>query len=193
MTFTVTFSDSNFLSIYQSRTNNVPGAGAILSLPDSNWILSISVPHQPVFPNQPPNVDVIWGYGLCPEKIGNVINKPMINCTGEDIIKELFFHLGFPGEEILNQSITIPCFSPLATSAILPRDGIDRPEVIPPNPTNIGLIGQFTEVPNETTLTVEYSVRSAQLAVYALMGLKKSPPKVKRNILVDVLDLLAEC
>lgn len=49
--FTVTLSNSNFLSIYQLRTNNVLGARAILSLLDSNWMLSISVPYQLVFPN----------------------------------------------------------------------------------------------------------------------------------------------
>ncbi|OKO94685.1 Oleate hydratase [Penicillium subrubescens] len=78
------------------------------------------------------------------------------------------------------------------TSALLPRVHKNRPEVIPPNTTNIALVGQFTEIPRDTTYNMEYSVRGAQTAVYALMGLPKSPPRTKRSLLLDVFDLLAE-
>jgi oleate hydratase len=65
--------------------------------------------------------------------MGNVVDKPMTDCTGEQIMKELLFHLDFLVEEILPKSITVLCFSPLATSAILPRHHMDRPQFIPPN------------------------------------------------------------
>ncbi|KAJ5674714.1 uncharacterized protein N7477_004648 [Penicillium maclennaniae] len=192
VTFTVTLHSPEFIHLYQVLTHDVPGSGALLSFPDSNWMLSISVPHQPVCSNQPPGTHVIWGYGLRPEKMGNFVDKPMTKCAGEEIMKELLSHLDFPMESILPKSITIPCLLPLATSALLPRYPKNRPEVIPRDTTNIALVGQFTEIERDTTFNMEYSVRGAQSAVYTLMGLRKSPPKTKRNLLLDVFDLLAE-
>ncbi|KAJ5240695.1 uncharacterized protein N7469_002286 [Penicillium citrinum] len=192
VTFTATLYDPQFMYLYRMLTHDVAGSGALVSFPDSNWLLSISVPHQPVFSNQPTHTYVIWGYGLRPEKMGNVVDKPMANCSGEEIMTELLSHLNFPVESILPRSNTIPCLLPLATSTLLPRHVKDRPEVLPPNTTNIAVVGQFTEIPRETTFSIEYSVRGAQTAVYQLMGLKKSVPKVKTNILLDVFDLLAE-
>jgi oleate hydratase len=40
---------------------------------------------------------------------------------------------------------------------------------------NIAFIGQFAEVPEDVVFTVEYSVRTAQTAVYTLLGLDKQP------------------
>lgn len=192
VTFTVTLHNPEFMVLYKALTHDAPGSGALLSFPESNWLLSISVPHQPVCHNQPLNTQVIWGYGLRPEKMGNFVDKLMTECSGKEIMKELLSHLNFPVESILAESITIPCLSPLATSPLLPRDPKNRPEVIPQNTTNIALLGQFTEIPRDTTLNIEYSVRGAQMAVYDLMGLQKTPPKAKRNLLVDVFDLLSE-
>lgn len=192
VTFTVTLYDSEFMHHYRVLTHDVPGSGALVSFPDSNWLISISVPHQPVCSNQPPNTHVIWGYGLRPEKTGNFVDKVMTKCTGSEILVELLSHLDFPIPSLLPKSITIPCLFPLATSALLPRYPKNRPEVIPPNTTNIALVGQFAEIPHDTTFNMEYSVRGAQTAVYQLMGLRKSPPKTKRSLLLDVFDLLAK-
>jgi oleate hydratase len=189
-TFTVTLRDSEFMQLYEKLTHDSPGSGALLSLADSNWSLSISVPHQPVCSNQPPNVQVIWGYGLNPEKEGNFVTKPMFKCTGEEIMTELLSHLNFSVESLFPTSNTVPCLIPLATSPLLPRAHEHRPEVIPPRTTNLALIGQFVEIPDDTTFGMEYSVRGAQTAVYKLMGLGKNQPKVKRNLLLVILDLL---
>lgn len=192
VTFTTTLYGSEFLLLYRTLTHDVPGSGALLSFPESNWLLSISVPHQPVFSHQSPHTYVIWGYGLCPEKIGNAVDKIMTDCSGREIMTELLYHVNFPFENILPKSLTIPCVLPLATSALLPRHPQSRPQVLPPNTTNIAVVGQFTEVPGGTTFNMAYSVRAAQLAVYKLMGLQKTVPKKKMNLLMDVFDLLAE-
>jgi oleate hydratase len=39
-------------------------------------------------------------------------------------------------------------------------------------------MGQFCELPNDVVFTVEYSIRSAQAAVYKLLDLKHEPPGV---------------
>lgn len=192
VTFTTTLYDSEFLLLYRTLTHDTPGSSALLSFPESNWLLSISVPHQPVFSHQPSHTYVIWGYGLCPEKMGNAVDKTMTRCTGREIMTELLFHLNFPFENILLKSLTIPCVLPLGTSALLPRHPESRPQVLPPNTRNIAVLGQFTEVPRDTTFNMAYSVRGAQLAVQKLMGLQKPIPKRKMNLLLDVFDLLAD-
>jgi oleate hydratase len=70
---------------------------------------------------------------------------------------------------------------PFITSQFLRRGHGDRPEVIPKGTHNLALIGQFCELPDDVVFTVEYSVRSAQTAVYRLLGLKRAPPAVYKG------------
>ena len=62
---------------------------------------------------------------------------------------------------------------PYITSQFMPRVKGDRPEVKPVGTTNLAFIGQYCEIPDDVVFTVEYSVRSAQTAVIALLGLDK--------------------
>jgi oleate hydratase len=70
---------------------------------------------------------------------------------------------------------------PFITSQFLRRGHGDRPEVIPKGTHNLALVGQFCELPNDVVFTVEYSVRSAQTAVYRLLRLKREPPAVYKG------------
>ncbi|KAF9883251.1 hypothetical protein FE257_003807 [Aspergillus nanangensis] len=189
-TFTVTLQGSDFLRQYEQGTANKPGAGSLLSFIDSNWGLSISVPQQPVCPKQPSDVVVIWGYGLHPDKPGTFVPKTMRQCSGREIFTEVLSHLGFPVDELLPKSTTIPCLMPLATAPLMSRGAEHRPKVIPNKSSNLALLGQYVDIPEDTTLSMEYSVRGAQLAVYSAMGLPKSPPKSRTHLLLNVLDLL---
>jgi oleate hydratase len=49
-----------------------------------------------------------------------------------------------------------------------PRERGDRPDVVPAVATNFAFLGQFAEAPKDCVFTVEYSVRTAQMAVYGL-------------------------
>jgi oleate hydratase len=189
-TFTVTLRDSSFMKCYAELTRDKPGTGALLSVMESPWGLSISVPHQPVFATQPKIVHVIWGYALHPERPGKYVRMPMELCSGEEILLELLSHLGFPTDQILPSAITIPCLMPLGTSMLLSRTSHDRPNIIPHDTTNLALIGQYAEIPDDTTFGVEYSVRGAQMAVCNLMGLLSKPPKIQKNKLLEVFELL---
>ena len=62
---------------------------------------------------------------------------------------------------------------PFITSQFMPRVKGDRPPVIPEGSTNLAFIGQYCEIPDDVVFTVEYSVRSAQTGVYALLKLDK--------------------
>ncbi len=66
-----------------------------------------------------------------------------------------------------------PCMMPFITSQFMPRVKGDRPLVRPIGTTNIAFIGQYCELPDDVVFTVEYSVRSAQTAVYSLLNLDK--------------------
>lgn len=189
-TFTVTFRESDFMKYYSRLTKGKPGTGSLLTIVGSPWCLNISIPHQPVFATQPDIVDVIWGYGLRPEKIGTYVKKPMEQCSGAEILVELLSHMKFPVEQLLALATTIPCFVPLGTSMLLTRVLHDRPSVIPHDTTNVAFIGQYVEIPDDTTFSVEYSVRGAQTAVSQLMGWPKEPPKISKNALLEVFHMV---
>jgi len=179
--FTVTLRSPEFFNRFVALTGNEPGSVPYVTIKDSAWLLNMSVPQQPFFPDQPPDVQVFWGYAMHPEKTGDFIKKPMINRSGEEIIIELLHHLQFPLEAITCNATTIPCILPRMTSMLLPRAASDRPQTIPEAMTNLGLIGQFVEIPNEVVCSMDYGVKAAQMAVRQLMGLhepvKASKPK----------------
>jgi oleate hydratase len=82
---------------------------------------------------------------------------------------------------ILKSCICIPCMMPFITSQFLRRDESDRPKVVPEGSKNLAFIGQFCEIPEDVVFTVEYSIRSAQTAVYSLLGLNRTPPAVYKG------------
>ena len=183
VSFTTTLHDDTFLRLLRELTGNVPGEGGLISFPESSWLASIVVPYQPHFIGQPADVGVFWGYGLNVDVPGDFVKKPMSACTGRELMTELLGHLKITVEasKILNASICIPCMMPFITSQFLRRGHGDRPEVIPKGTHNLALIGQFCELPDDVVFTVEYSVRSAQTAVYRLLGLKREPPAVYKG------------
>ncbi|KAL3455046.1 streptococcal 67 kDa myosin-cross-reactive antigen like family-domain-containing protein [Aspergillus heterothallicus] len=185
------------------------GEGSTLAMQDSNWSLRLCVSRRgrgggmsssaPGAAAPPPAAyDTIWGYGLTPEQPGNFMRKPMCCCAGQEILSEVLSHLassasshpgsspGFDFDETLSKATTIPCMLPLGSAALVRRndDGdLDQPCIVPQNVSNMALIGPFARVPEETVCGLEYGIRSAQIAVDALMGLHLSLPKVRISAL----------
>lgn len=183
VSFTITLHDPALLRLVREATGNIPGEGGLVTFPKSGWLCSIVIPHQPHFIGQPEDVGVVWGYGLRVDAPGDFVTKPMSICTGREILKEVLGQLGITAEAetILKSSICVPCMMPFITSQFLCRGAGDRPAVLPAGWANLALIGQFCELPEDVVFTVEYSIRSAQIAVYGLLGLKRSPPDVYRG------------
>ena len=181
--FTVTVHDPLFLKLMQDFTGSVPGRGGLTTFKDSYWLITISIFHQPFFPDQPADASVWWGYGLYYDQPGNFVPKPMSECTGREILEEVLGHLHFDGDTaaILAKSNVIPCVMPYITSQFLVRRTGDRPHVVPTGSTNLAFIGQYAEVPDDVVFTVEYSIRTAQTAVYKLLGLAKKVPPVYKG------------
>lgn len=183
VSFTATLDDPTLLPRVAPITGNVPGEGGLITFPESGWLASIVIPHQPHFLNQPEHVSVLWGYGLNVDASGDFIQKPMCACTGREILTEVLGHLHLLEDSpaILARAICIPCMMPFITSQFLPRRAGDRPQIVPRGWTNLAFVGQFVEIPDDTVFTVEYSVRSAQTAAYALLGLERLPPPVYKG------------
>ena len=180
VTFTVTTTGTEFLDEITNLTHSGTGSGGLLTLQDSNWIISLSIFEQPEVLSQPPGTSVWWGYGLYPERIGNWVKKPMYECTGREILTELLAHLRFDktAAATMTNSICIPCNMPYVNNIWLPRKSGDRPPVVPEGVTNLGLLGQYVELEKDIAFTFEYSTRSAWEAVHRLTKRGPPPPSV---------------
>jgi len=181
--FTITFNNSLFFDLMEKLTGNKAGEGGGSTLKGSNWLMSIAIPHQPHFLGQPKDKQICWGYSLAPDHKGNFVKKRMLDCSGQEILTELIRHLGFDKhkDKILDSAICLPCIMPYITSQFSLRSKHDRPYIIPSNIKNLGLIGQFVEIPDDVSFTIEYSIRSAQIAVYSLFNVNKKIPSIYKG------------
>jgi oleate hydratase len=179
VSFTVTTTGSEFSQQLSTLTGSKPGIGGLVTLKDSNWVLSLTDFHQPEVIGQPAGTSVWWGYGLYPERIGDYVPKRMDACAGAEILEEVLRHLRFEQtDRIKTTSICIPCDMPYVNNIWLPRSRTDRPPVVPDGATNLGLIGQYVEVPRDIAFTIEYSARTAWEAVHLLLKRGPAPPPV---------------
>lgn len=175
LSFSLTIRDyPELIQTLEKLTNDYDGCAGLMTYKDSSWLLSTYVQHQPFFPEQPNNVQFIWNYGLHPWNIGDYIKKPMNECTGEEILSEMLYHLGLEDKipEILPHCTVRTAMMPYITSQFMPRQASDRPQVIPEGCTNFALMGQYLET-GDVVFTVETSIRSAMMAVYGLFDLQR--------------------
>jgi oleate hydratase len=167
--------------------------GGIISVKDSNWLLSWTINRQPQFKDQPEGKVCVWVYGLFTDVPGNFIRKPMTECTGEEITEEWLYHLGVPEEEIpglaKNSAVCVPTLMPYITAFFMPRTKGDRPDVIPDGCVNFAFLGQFADTPRDTVFTTEYSIRTGMEAVYGLLHVDRAVPEVYGSV-YDVRCLL---
>lgn len=175
--YTVTMRGSKLLKKIEKFSGNKPGSGALMTFKDSSWRMSIVVAAQPHFINQSKDETIFWGYGLYTDKIGDFVKKRMRDCSGEELLEELLYHLHFEEDkdEIMSDVINvIPAMMPYIISMFQPRKMTDRPNVVPKGSTNFAMISQFVEIKDDMVFTEEYSVRAARTAVYKLTGINKT-------------------
>lgn len=185
ISYTVTVKEPLFFDLMEKFSGQPAGAGGLITFKDSNWLITISIYHQPFFPDQPEGVFVWWGYGLFHDRPGDYVKKPMSECTGAEILEEVLGHLHFAQADtdaIMAASNCIPCAMPYITSQFMVRTGDDRPKVVPDGSTNLAFMGQYAEQADDVVFTVEYSVRCAMTAVYTLLNLDKQPPAVYKGL-----------
>ena len=95
-------------------------------------------------------------------------------------MQELCGHLNFDLHTVATANC-IPCCMPYITSMFMPRAPGDRPLPVPKSSENLALISHFVEIPEDVVFTVEYSIRAAQMAVYALLKLEREVPPIRRH------------
>jgi oleate hydratase len=154
--------------------------GGIITFTDSSWLMSFTVNRQPHFTDQPDDVIVIWVYALFMDKAGDYVKKPIKECTGNEILTEMCFHLGLIDqvEEVIAATKARTALMPYITGQFMPRAAGDRPYVVPEGCTNLACLGQFVETHNDVVFTLESSVRTARTGVYSLLGIKKQVPDI---------------
>ncbi|MFW8667132.1 oleate hydratase [Enterococcus entomosocium] len=156
--------------------------GGIITIKDSNWMMSFATHRQPHFKEQKDQQTITWVYGLLSNTPGNYIKKPIEQCSGLEIVQELLYHLGVPEAEIQRiskeSSVAVPVYMPFITSYFMLREPGDRPLVIPNGSKNLAFIGNFAETERDTVFTTEYSVRTAMEAVYQLLDVERGVPEV---------------
>ncbi len=198
MSATVTTLDNRIPPYIQNICKRDPFSGkvvtgGIVTVKDSNWLLSWTFNRQPHFRNQPKDQLVGWIYGLFTDKPGNYIKKPMRDCTGKEICMEWLYHIGVPENQIEDMAEksanTVPCMMPYITAFFMPREAGDRPAVIPAGSVNFAFLGQFAETTRDTIFTIEYSVRTAMESVYTLLNIDRGVPEVWGST-YDIRDLL---
>lgn len=169
--------------------------GGIITIKDSNWMMSFCIHRQPHFKDQKENETTVWIYALYSNTLGDYIQKNVVDCTGEEITEEWLYHLGVP-ETLINKlakqdSInTNPVYMPFVTSYFMPRVKGDRPDVVPTGSKNLAFIGNFAESPTrDTVFTTEYSIRTAMESVYSLLNVDRGVPEVFNSI-YDIRELL---
>ena len=104
--------------------------GGIVTVEDSNWLMSWTLNRQQQFRDQPKDQLCVWVYGLFPDKPGNYVKKPMQECTGEEICEEWLYHMGVPTDKIkelaTNHANTVPVMMPYIDAFFMPRSAGDR-------------------------------------------------------------------
>jgi oleate hydratase len=180
VTFTVTDTGSEFVNQMATRTDSQAGRGGLVTLKDSGWVISLSVFHQPEIIEQPKGTSVWWGYGLYPDRNGDFVKKPMTACSGAEVLEETLKQLRFDKQfgSIMASSICVPCYMPYVNNVWLPWSRGDMPPPVPNGATNLGLIGQYIDMPAEIAFTIECSVRSAWVAIRTLLKRGPEPPPV---------------
>ncbi len=167
--------------------------GGIITVKDSNWLMSWTFNRQPQFRSQPKGQLVGWIYGLFSDKEGNYVKKTMRECTGKEICMEWLYHMGVPTDQIeelaTNSANTVPVMMPYITAFFMPRQAKDRPDVVPEGSVNFAFLGQFAETPRDTIFTTEYSMRTGMEAVYTLLDIDRAVPEVWGST-YDIRDLL---
>ena len=125
-----------------------------------------------------------YGIALYPDKVGDYVRRSQWHeCSGREFLEELVRHLGFDDdvERILDSSTVVVNMMPFGVSQFLKRkvsltDLMLFRKARPTWPSPVS----SSKCRKIVVFTVEYSVRSAQIAVFTLLNLDKKPTPMRR-------------
>jgi len=173
VSFTVVTKTPKFAEVLFQLTGREFGREGLITFKGSGWFLTIHPYFEPVFPGHGGKKEFVWwGYGLNPDSEGDYVKKRMSDCTGEELLEEALRHLRLDDaahQEVKSESTCVPCMMPYITSQFMPRKAGDRPAVRPSGAENLAFVGQYAEAEKDVVFTVEYSVRTAKMAIKSLL------------------------
>lgn len=175
VSFTVSTRSKKFADRLFELTGQIFGREGLVTFKESGWLLTTHAHFSPVSPAHKEREEwVFWGYGLRPDGVGDYVKKKMADCSGGELLEETLRQYQFDDEvirEIMDPKVTdvVPCMMPWITSQFMPRELGDRAPVRPKAFENLAFIGQFAEADKDVVFTVEYSVRTAKIALRALL------------------------
>lgn len=178
--FTVTFKKDVMEKLMKAYIEDKHTAFSWTTIVDSGWFITILFHLDNYFINQDDNTIVAWGYVLSPEKKWNFIKKKIKDCNWKEIMEELIYQLWWEKnkDKILKNSVCIPDYTPYVTSQFVATKKWDKPEVVPWESWNFAFLWQFVEIKDDVVFTVDYSIRTAQKAVYELLKINKNYTKI---------------
>ena len=83
----------NFADYIEKVSGDKRGNGGAVTVKDSSWGLGFICTPSPSTPTSP-TTSIFWGYGLRGNSIGDYVKKPMVDCTGNEVLAEFLYHLG---------------------------------------------------------------------------------------------------
>ncbi len=169
---------SKFIDYWSAKTGVSQPliTNAFTTFKDASWVPTCFVYGKDYYRDQPADVNLMHGYLLWTDRPGDFVKKTVRECTGNEILTEIFHHYGLNEDQIketLKQTYVSVAAMPYIVSQFMPRRIADRPEVIPDGCVNLAFIGQYVETPADVSFTVDSSVRTAMMAVWGLTGLQK--------------------
>lgn len=183
LSFTLTSTTPDLHWYIGHLTGDPDGAGGPITFRDSPWLLTLTVPRRAHFTGQRPQTHTVLGYGMRLDVPGEHVPATLLRATGRQLVDELIGQLGLErrATTVRMNTRARAVLLPYAGSPLLPRRPGDRPVPVPAGVRNLAFLGQFAEIPGEVAFSMEYSVRSAMLAVYRLLGLDRDVPAPRRQ------------
>lgn len=77
---------------FAKLTQENPEKIVSIVLPGSEWSLSLFRPQSKTISRSSGDEHIIWGHASSPEREGNYVEKPMLECGGTEILAELLQH-----------------------------------------------------------------------------------------------------
>ena len=158
--------------------------GGLVTVRDSNWLLSWNVEREPHFTDQPH--DMLLGHATARTVSTGPATTSRRRCATAPARRSPRSGSTTSGCRSTRspswpptRSVCQPCMMPYITAFFLPRGG-RRParRRAPGHAVNFGFLGQFAESsPRDAIFTVEYSIRTAMEAVYTLLGIERGVPE----------------
>lgn len=179
--FTITTEDVTLFNHWISISGSSSTVGTILLLRESRCNLNLYT-----------DTAGIWGpVALCARTLGlctltwnswRLHQEADDPSSGADITAEMMCHLKFPPRSILQRILTIPRIMPRMSSILLAHSCDERPNPINPEISNIGLVGEFVEIPEYSCIDMSYGLRAAKTVVSRLTGVNIPNLERKRSL-----------